>query len=299
MSKMHRVKTVALISGLMLVMAGFCMAQQPLSVEKIRGNVYLAKGGNGAHTGFYIGEKEVVVIDAKMTADAQKQVIQEIQKITSSPITRIILTHGDGDHVNGLNAFPKGLKIYGHAQTQKDMEEASKTPNMEYLRDYAPNEIWAPAKGSGDGAMDVQVGSTRIRLYFFGPAHTSGDLVVYFPAEKVAFVGDLVFTGRDPLIHRFKGGSSIGLAKTLQGLLALDADLFLTGHSDPLSKKDVGSVLASVTEKQDKVRSMIAEGKSLEEVKKAFNVADAPAKAGGMRFMSLVEVIYLDLTEKK
>ena len=44
---------------------------------------------------------------------------------------------------------------------------------------------------------------------------------------------------------------------------------------------------------------MIAEGKSLEEVKRAFNISDAPAKSGGLRFMSFVEVIYLDLTEKK
>ncbi|NWG75481.1 MAG: MBL fold metallo-hydrolase [Rubrivivax sp.] len=293
------IRAFTLIAGLWLFMAGTCMAQQPLSIQNIRGNLYFAKGGNGAHTGFYIGENEVIVIDAKMTADAQKQVIQEIQKMTSKPITRVILTHGDGDHVNGLNAFPKGIRIYGHAQTKKDMEEASKAAGMEYLRDYVPNEIFAPSGASNHSAMDIPAGGTKIQLYFFGPAHTSGDLVVYFPAEKVAFVGDLVFTGRDPLIHRFKGGTSIGLAETLKGLLGLDADVFLSGHSDPLSKKDIEAVLASIIEKQDKVRSMIAEGKSLEEVKKAFNIADAPAKPGGLRFMSLVEVIYLDLTEKK
>jgi len=299
MSAIRRLKGTVLVVSFLLTAAALCPAQQPLTVQKIKGDLYLVKGGNGANTGFYVGDKEVVVIDAKMTADAEKQVIQEIKNITSKPITRIILTHSDGDHVNGLNAFPAGLKIYAHPQTKKDMEEASKAPSTEYLRDYLPNEICSPCAPSKDSVMTVPAENEDIKLYFFGAAHTSGDLIPYFPAERTAFVGDLAFTGRDPLIHRFKGGSSTGVIATLQGLLNMDADTFISGHSDPLSKQDIQSILASVTEKRDKVKSMVAEGKSLEEIKKAFGIAEAPSQPGGMRFMSFVEVVYLDLTEKK
>ena len=55
------------------------------------------------------------------------------------------------------------------------------------------------------------------RLANFGPAHTSGDSIVFFPKERAAFVGDLVFLGRDPLVHRQKGGTSFGLARNLEG----------------------------------------------------------------------------------
>lgn len=279
--------------------AGICLAQQPLSIQKIKDNIYMVKGGSGANTGFYAGDNEVLGIDAKMTADSEKQVIQEMKTVTSKPITRIILTHSDGDHVNGLNAFPPGLKIYAHPQTKKDMEEASKAPNMQYLREYLPNEVCSPCTASRQSAMDIRVGNEKMQLYFFGPAHTSGDLVVYFPAEKIAFVGDLAFTGRDPLIHRVKGGSSAGLLETLQGILALDADTFISGHSDPLTKKDIQDIYTSVSGKRDKVKAMVAEGKSLEEIKKAFGIQEPPSKPGGMRFMSFIEVVYLDLTEKK
>jgi glyoxylase-like metal-dependent hydrolase (beta-lactamase superfamily II) len=27
---------------------------------------------------------------------------------------------------------------------------------------------------------------------YFGPAHTSGDLIVYLPADKLAFTGDII-----------------------------------------------------------------------------------------------------------
>jgi glyoxylase-like metal-dependent hydrolase (beta-lactamase superfamily II) len=285
-----------------LLTAGICMAQMPqlpLAIQKIKGNIYLVKGGSGANTGFYVSEKEVVVIDAKMTADSTKQAIQEIKNVTPNPISRIILTHGDGDHVNGLNGFPTGLKIYGHPQTKKDLEEASKAQNTQHLRDYLPNETCSPCTASNKSVMDIQLGKEKIQLHYFGAAHTSGDFVVYFPTEKVAFVGDLAFTGRDPLIHRFKGGSSTGLLETLKGMLALDAETYLSGHSDPLSKKDIQDIYNSIADKREKVRSMVAEGKSLDEIKKAFGVATGAAQPGRMTFMSLAEVIYLDLMEKK
>ena len=82
-------------------------------------------------------------------------------------------------------------------------------------------------------------------------------------------------------------------------MLALDADTFLSGHSDPLSKKDIQALYTSIADKREKVKSMVAEGKSLEDIKKAFGIDEGAAQPGRMRFMSFVEVIYLDLTEKK
>jgi glyoxylase-like metal-dependent hydrolase (beta-lactamase superfamily II) len=40
--------------------------------------------------------------------------------------------------------------------------------------------------------LDLHLAGAVVRLLHFGPAHTNGDVVVFFPAEKVAFVGDLV-----------------------------------------------------------------------------------------------------------
>jgi len=54
----------------------------PISVQKVKGNIYHLKGGVGANTGFFIGEKEVLVINAKMNEDAAKQMIEEIKKLT-------------------------------------------------------------------------------------------------------------------------------------------------------------------------------------------------------------------------
>ena len=54
-----------------------------------------------------------------------------------------------------------------------------------------------------------------------------------------------------------------------------------------------------LAEKRAKVKALVAEGKSLDDIKQSFGVKDAPAQAGRPRFPSLIEIIYLELTEKK
>jgi len=273
---------------------GLALAQPQaasLSVVPLKGGVYMVKGGSGANTAFVVGKKEVILIDAKMSEESAKAELAEIQKLTQNPVKYIILTHSDGDHVNGLSGFPKGLPIIAHANTKKDMEDAFKDPKMSALAPYLPNQTMT-------ASQPMTLDSVRLELLYFGPAHTSGDLVVYLPDQKIAFVGDLVFVGRDPLIHRQKGGTSIGLAQNLQKMLALDADTFLCGHADPLTKADVRGLMTSIEEKHAKVKGLVAQGKSVEEIKSAMGVASAPGQAAG-RFPSLIDIIYQEVTEKK
>ena len=265
----------------------------PISVQSVKGNIYQLKGGMGANSGFFIGEKEVLAIDTKMTEDSAKQIIVEIRKLTPNPISYITLTHSDRDHVNGLLGFPQGATIISHEKTRVQMDKDFQSAQQ---RAYLPNITFSDRLSLylGDGLR-----GTRIDLLYFGPAHTDGDAVVYFPNEKVAFIGDLIFIGRDPLIHRHKNGNSFGLVKALKAILNLDAEIFVHGHGDLATKKDIQNVIQSVEEKQIRIQALVKEGKTLEQVKKIFNIEDRPGQPGGMRRVSFVEVIYLELTEKR
>src|SRR5208337_4660672 len=93
---------------------------------------------------------------------------------------------------------------------------------------------------------------SHIDLLYFGPAHTDGDLVVFFPEEKVAFVGDLIFMDRGQLIHLAKNGTSFGLVKALKGVLGLDADIFVPGHGGLATKKDIAALIERIEGAQKK-----------------------------------------------
>lgn len=261
----------------------------PLSVQQVKGNIYEVKGGSGANTGFFIGDKEVLVVDAKMSPESAKEMLAQINKLTPNPVVYVALTHSDGDHVNGLTGFSESIKIIAHQDTRRHMEEAFQEPAQ---RAFLPQITFSQE-------LDLYLGKEKIRFLYFGPAHTSGDAVIYFPEEKVAFVGDLIFLDRDPLIHRNKNGNSFGLVKNLKAILELDVDTFIHGHGDIAGRSDVEALIRSIEEKQQKIKSLISEGKSLKEIKSIFKVEERPAQPGRPRWMSLVEVIYLELTEAK
>jgi glyoxylase-like metal-dependent hydrolase (beta-lactamase superfamily II) len=267
-------------------------APAPLSVQPIAKNLYLVKGGAGANAAFYVAPKQVVVIDAKMTPEAAAGMIAEIAKVTPRPVTTVILTHSDGDHINGLPGFPEGLTIIAHRNVKRDMEKAA--ADLPALKGYLPTLVYT-TKVSSSGA------SRDIGLRNFGPAHTDGDTCVFFRPLGVVFVGDLAFVGRDPLVHRQKGGTTIGYVKTLEALLSVKppVETFLSGHADPLTRADIEALKTSLADKLAKVKEMVAAGKSLEEVTEAFGIEAPPDAPGGRRrWLSFVETAYLELTGK-
>src|SRR5271163_2960430 len=112
------------------IFATLCAAQQqppPLKVTKIKDNIYWTQGGAGGNTGIIVGDSGVIVIDTKTTVDSSKAVQAEIAKITPNPVTTAILTHSDGDHVNGLAGFPAGLFIIAQENCKKEMEASAGT----------------------------------------------------------------------------------------------------------------------------------------------------------------------------
>jgi cyclase len=277
----------AIALGIALCLGGFAAAQQqpaPLSVQQVKPGVYWAGGGAGANTGILVGKTEVAVIDAKMTADSAQAILAEIAKLTPLPLRRIILTHSDGDHVNGLVGYPEGLRVLSHANARGDMEEAFKSTPALLAR--LPKETT-----TGNKTLDIE--GLRVELLHFGRAHTDGDLVVWLPEQKVAFVGDLIFIGREPLIHMHKRGTSLGVVNTFKKLLELDAETYISGHAPPVGKAEIRTLLSSMEERQAKIGALIKQGKSLDEIKKEFGVAE-----GAQRRPGLVEVIYRDLGGK-
>lgn len=294
---MFRNRTLVLASGICLLVLESLTGQQPkpaqqnppasepLTTKQVRGNLYQVSGGI-ANTFFYIGPDEVLVVDAKMTPEAARQMLAEIKKVTDKPVRRVILTHSDGDHVNGLAGLLPVQTIISHANSRLHIAQANATAATKLP---LPTETFSQQ-------LSLYPGETEIRLLYFGPGHTNGDAVIFIPAEKAAIVGDLVFVGRDPLVHRQKGGSAAGLVSLLKALLELDADLYLSGHAEGVDKQAIAGLLAQIEQKQAKVKALVAEGKQLNEVKAAFGIAEEPAR--GRRWPSLIEIIYRELTEK-
>ena len=268
-------------------------APQPVTVKQLKPDVYWAQGGSGSNTGFIIGKDGVIVVDAKTTPDSAKEMLDDLAKITPKPVTTAILTHSDGDHVNGLAAFPKGITIIAQENCKKEMEASEKNPQGAAPADYMPTKTY-------DKKENTTINGEKFTLLHWVPAHTSGDTIVYLPEQKIVFTGDITANTGFPLIHLEKNGSSAGWIETVKGILALDFDTIVPGHGDLQTKAELTKRLADVTERRDKVAELVKQGKSLDEIKTAVGESTAPPAAGGRgpRFPSFTEVVYQELTKK-
>jgi cyclase len=270
--------------------------QQPqnLTPHQLKPNVYWLEGGGG-NTGVIVGNNGVIIVDAKTTPAAGKMIIEEVAKITPKPITHVILTHSDGDHVNGLASFPTNLTIIAHEGNKKEQEAALAAGGR-----GAPPTGHLPTQVVSKAKETLTLDGEKVELYHWAPAHTSGDLVVYLPAERIVFTGDIIATQRpDPIIHPEKNGSSEGWVKTVQGIAKLNADQFVPGHGDLQTKADIQARLKATEEKRAKIVALVKAGKSLDEIKAAMgDNPPAPAAGGGRggpAFASFSEIVYNEL----
>lgn len=258
----------------------------PVTLDKISDNLYQVLGGRGASGGMYIGDSEVLIIDSKMDKASVEGIYSATKEITDKPITKLVNTHSDGDHINGNEFFPKEVTIISHENCRKEFllpqrdGSPSRWQNTELIA-YVP-EITFSEK------MQIHLGNKTVELFYFGVGHTTGDIVVYFPEEKTAFIGDQVFFERPQLIHSYKGGNSFQHVKTTKRMLAeLDAEKFCSGHSEIKTRADIEKHLEEITAMQGKVKELVSAGKSLDDTKLAFEENEG----------RLVESIYNEIKE--
>jgi hypothetical protein len=86
-----------------------------------------------------------------------------------------------------------------------------------------------------------------------------------------------------------------------KGMLGLDADTYLTGHGNMMTKAEVQKKLDLIQDKYNKIKAMVAQGKSLDEVKTSLGeptAAPAPNPNGAPPFPTLTEVIYKEMSKK-
>jgi cyclase len=263
---------VSFISAFFLIPFLFIQAQNhesnPISLHKISDNLYEILGGSGANGGMYIGENEVVIIDSKMDKASVDGIYKAVKELTNKPITRLINTHSDGDHINGNQFFPESVTIIAHEYCRKEflLPQRNGSPST-WLDDK--KRLFVPEITFND-KLQLYLGDKIIELYYFGIGHTTGDIIVFFPEEKTAFIGDQVFFGRPQLIHSYKGGNSFEHIKTTEKILTLDAENFCSGHSEMKSRDDIKQHIKELVAFQEKVTKLVNNGKTLDETKAVF-----------------------------
>ena len=207
----------------------------------------------------------VLLVDDKFEID-HAGIMAELKKITSKPVKYVINTHHHADHSGG-NAKMQAMdvKILATQEAREQMVISNQPGIPDIVIEHHAH---------------VFLGGKNVALFHYGRAHTNGDLVVLFPAERVLAAGDMFTKGDDvpELIDYSGGGSGVEWPQTLQSVLQLDFDTVVPGHGPVSTKKDLADFRQSTIRLVSRVREMNRAKKSKDEIKqmlgKEFHWAD-------------------------
>ena len=148
-------------------------------------------------------------------------------------LEKILLTHAHIDHAGGTAELARSLKLPVEGPHRGDQFWIDGLPEQARMFGFGRCDSFAPDRWLEDGDR-VQVGDVGFDVLHC-PGHTPGHVVFHAPAEKLAFVGDVLFAGS---IGRtdFPGGDYDTLIRAIRGkLFPLGDDVrFVPGHG-PMS----------------------------------------------------------------
>ncbi|MBI5691929.1 MAG: MBL fold metallo-hydrolase [Verrucomicrobia bacterium] len=230
----------------------------PLGMEKITDDLFVIIG-NGGNVGVLVTDEGVVLVDDKFEEDYDG-IIARVKSVTNQPVKYVITTHHHSDHSGGNTRFIEVAEIISHKNARANIT-GGKQPG-------APANL-KPARITFTDETSVFLGGKEVRARYFGRGHTNGDVIVYFPAQRVIHTGDLM-AGLTPLIDYAGGGSLVEWIKTVDAAMAaLDFDRVIPGHGTVTNRAGLQTYRDNVVKLRDDVAAQIRQGKSQEEIRAA------------------------------
>lgn len=235
-------------------------------LEELRRGVgiFTARGGT---IGWLATPDGVLVVDSQYP-DTAPLCIEGLKQKSPHAIDVLVNTHHHGDHTAGNKVFRPVVKsIVAHENSalwQKKAAEQAKTEADQAYPDKTFADTWRTA-----------IGGETVSAKYYGPGHTSGDVVLTFERANVVHMGDLMFNRFHPFVDRPAGASIVNWIKTLEtvpGQHGADT-LYIFGHGkDGFGATGRRAELARfrdyLTAVLDYARKNIAAGKSKDDLAK-------------------------------
>ena len=276
-------RSLALALSLLAAAVGDARGQQPqqpvqITVTKFGANFY-AIDGQGGRMGALVGPDGVFIVDAQFPAVTER-IVAEIRKLTDRPLRFLVNTHVHGDHTGGNENFAKlGVTIMARPLLRERL-----------MRPPAPAGGTAPAAAPAqalpvltyDAATTITMNGEAIELIPLPRAHTDGDTGVRFPIADVIMTGDVFRSVGYPNLDVANGGSLNGMLAALATLAAVSGPntTVLPGHGAITNRAAIVAHRDMVLAVADRVRQMVAAGRTVEEVVAAKPTAEFDERTG-------------------
>ena len=231
------------------------------SVQKIAPDLYayISENDSSANSTFLITDKGILVVDTGLNVQEGRKLLEEIRRISPLPVRWIVNTHYHPDHRGGNSVVGPDAVIITTGFTRDQVLRAGTRPPED-----RPTQIVVK------GELKFFPAGHEVRIYHPGPAHTLGDLVVYFPDQHAIATGDLFLTNSCPAMD---DGDLKNWVRALDQILALPLEHVVPGHFELATKKELRHFRDYLAELRDQVDRMYSKGFKLPQVQQGLQLA--------------------------
>jgi glyoxylase-like metal-dependent hydrolase (beta-lactamase superfamily II) len=250
-----------------------------VTVQALRRNVS-ALIGSGGNIAVLPGNDGKLIIDSGYLGTRSK-IAAALSSLSPVPIKHLVNTHWHFDHTDGNEwMHSAGATITAHENTRKHLSTSTRVEDWNFT--FSPSPAGAIPTDVFNADKTLHLNGATVALKYYGPAHTDGDVSVYFIEADVLHTGDTWWNGHYPFIDYSTGGNLNGMIKAAEANLAMATDktIVVAGHGPVGGKTEMIEYRDTLTAIRDRVAALKREGKSLDEIVAAKPTASYDAKWG-------------------
>jgi glyoxylase-like metal-dependent hydrolase (beta-lactamase superfamily II) len=255
-------------------------AMATLNVQKLRGNV-TALLGAGGNIAVLPGKDGKFLVDGGL-GGARSKIADALAGLSKDPVKHLVNTHWHFDHTDGNEwLHAAGAAITAHENTRKHLATTTRVVDWDFT--FPPAAKGAiPTEPFSEG-RSMKLNGATIVLKHYQPAHTDGDVWVYFTEADILHTGDTFWNGAYPFIDYSTGGSIDGMIRATEANLAQisDKSIVIPGHGPVGNKSDLTIYRDLLVGVREKIATLKKQGKSIEEVVSSKPTAATDEKWGG------------------
>ena len=257
--------------------------------------------GSGGNMGVTTGKDGTFLVDDEF-APLLPKIRAAVKTLGDQPIRFVLNTHFHGDHT-GSNAplAESGVVIVAHDNVRKRLGLERLNPRTGERTPPSPPAA-LPLITFAEG-VTFHLNGDDLEVTHVAAAHTDGDSVIRFRKANVVHMGDTFFNGMYPFIDIDSGGSIDGMIAATERILpTLDGSTkIIPGHGPLGTRADLQAFRDMLAGIRDRVKALVAQKKTLEQVTAAKPSAQWDEK-WGKGFLGpdmFVSFVYRSLTEPK
>jgi glyoxylase-like metal-dependent hydrolase (beta-lactamase superfamily II) len=239
-------------------------ARGDVTADSVRGSVSVLIGSGGNIT-VLEGSEGKLIVDGGI-ALSRPGLDNAFAKIGPGQPKLLINTHWHWDHADSNDWLHEaGATILAHPNTLKHL--SSEVEVKDWQHTFEPLPVAARPTSPVRDHKTLDFGGEQVVIHYYGPAHTDGDLYVYFKHADVLATGDTYWNGIYPFIDYIAGGSIDGMirAAEMNVALATAKTLVVPGHGPVATRADLVEYRDMLIEIRANVAALKGQGKTLQE----------------------------------